>query len=134
MNKTLLDAMGIKINMNEFQRTTRNADIAIYRMHADDRLNISFAQNIAKKLGKYVLISKPWKDRLYFFSCSENEYGKRTLSMPKGSNARATMQLSDVDHEYDCMIGNYDLRYSKDLDAYYINAADPFKNMQEVTA
>ena len=121
MNENLAKALGINFIKKGYSggRPVNNSDVSVTKCKGYYRF--SFNESSAKKIGEYVKIA-PTNNRIYFVPAPQkDEYAYKLASFEKQGCSRNAMQISfgrmpNIDN----MIGDYDLKYFSDLDAYYI--------------
>lgn len=122
MNEQIANALGIRFIKKGGRggRSESKFDVSITKNKKQYRF--SFSERAAKKLGEYVKIA-PANNRIYFApSLEKDEYAYKLTTPNKGGCLRKAVQISfGMMPNIDELIGDYELKYFNDLDAYYIS-------------
>lgn len=121
MNEKIANALGIRFIKKGGRggRSANKLDVSITKNKKQYRF--SFNERAAKKLGEYVKIA-PANNRIYFVPSLEKDEYAYKLSTPNKGSERKAVQISFCRMpNIDELIGDYELKYFNDLDAYYIS-------------
>ena len=121
MNENLAKALGINFIKKGHcgARHLNKCDVSVTK--CKDCYRFSFSESSAKKIGDYVKIA-PTNNRIYFVPAPQkDEYAYKMTAFIKQKCSRRAVQISfgrmpNIDN----MIGDYELKYFSDRDAYYI--------------
>ncbi len=119
MNEQLAQALGIKFARNrKGMSSSARYDLRISKSK-DGRYTLSFSIKCAKKLGDYVRVAATDK-RLYIVSGCKDEYGFK-MAGKEGYRRYVYLTPSTIGF-IDKFVGDHELQYYEDLDAYYVTA------------
>ena len=117
MNEKLAKTLGIKFIKKQSHGGKRgNCDVAVVKQKGN-RYTISFSDAVANKLGSHVRYARG-NNRLWIASGVADEYGYKIIKQDhsRGYTGVAISSIGFIDD----FIGDHELKYSADMDAYYI--------------
>ena len=139
MNQDLMNAIGIKVRQKRSGGGGHHSqhEVSIYKNNKKkNRYSISIRPDIARKLGEYVVVSDPWRDRIIFFPSTENDPDARSIAFKtasKGTRKVVTLTAKE-EEDFEQFCGNYDLKWWPDIEGYYISTSSPFREIKEASA
>lgn len=123
MNEQLATAIGLKfVKKKKPGGGCKKADVCVYKEKTKYRF--SFAKTKAAKLGDFAKIARA-NNRIYFVpSKTEDAYSyKFDKNKNQGTRQGLNVTFSAIGN-IDEFVGDHDLKYFADLDAYYITAGE----------
>lgn len=117
MNKQLADALNIKfINKKGYKHGARLEDIDVCVNSDKGKYTLTFNNATSKKLGEYVAVAVV-SSRIYIVP---NKDSKIAYKLSKNGSRKRVQIGKSIIGNIDRFIGDHELRYWDDLDAYYI--------------
>lgn len=124
MNEKLARTLGIKFVRKQSHGGKRNGCDVIIRKLKGNRYNISFSDSVANKLGTHVRLAVGNR-RIWIVSGCADEYGYK-ISKKNGTRGYVLVSVSAIGY-IDAFLGDHELLYSSDMDAYYITEKGEYK-------